>query len=81
MASNLDPSAAQLYVELQQDIERAIEIIRTGMRIHESRFQRTPNDYGFPGDLTTVRSYLLNAATSLSRTTIPSIVAERPCNS
>jgi hypothetical protein len=59
-------TAAQAYAAYRADIARLVDVLDMELDKHAERFNADATNWGFPGDLTTIRSALIEQVEAMS---------------
>jgi hypothetical protein len=66
---NVEPGAFQVYARRAADIARLNDVLQMELDAHAARASADPGNWGFAGDLATVRDGLIGLVAMLSKST------------
>ena len=69
------PKAAETYAARRNDIARLLDVLQMELDKHAENANAKPNDWGFAGDLSMVRSNLIEMVGGMSKMTPAEIEA------
>lgn len=64
--NNAASTAAEAYAARRRDIASLIDVLQMELERHHERANAAPRDWGYPGDLASVRSALIDQVAFIS---------------